>query len=1745
MPGVYQFKCKAVSDSIIYKMFFIDNANKEDICKDYGTYDFVYSSYEDRTNERRIMSLDNKRLFYFTFDCYFTEETDTLGIFPFSIYKRNEVGAFEKIATWSAAMAWNEEHQKMWLDSGLYIMECTAEIDGMETFMTFAYGDVKYKGVTMSDLDGSLLGYSGTSNLSTSELSTWSSCDTVVLNYNTNILFQMFYENQGWDSMRIDSLPAFSVYKRQENGEFEEFFHINSDCFNCYDDEVMQETFDISFPAGTYRLSCNPSEENINFYVLYDILQEDVSRTMTGEGRGGLRIASISGEKEIRYEYEGGIQTIEPCTTYIEERWNTLVVMPIEVNWYKIKTAESTRSLSTMRNGNIVGYSRVKEIQADGSWKEYVYHNEKESVQNDDCPYSPTHIDWQNGSLLNEIHFDENGDTLSFLYNRYHLKETENYFKLGCKEIRTGYFFDYYLEVFHPELVRSIKVDYTDNGNHKTETTYCYDSLTLLCTNQETICQEDAYSETFIYPSTLSGRDAIFDMMLEENMVSVPIGQLKARNGQIFDGEYIVYDYFDLRILPKHLLSLNTGAAPSSDILSCSFDTITTFTEYNDFGKARTLYYKGTPRTILWGYNGQCPIAEISNATYNQLIDMNKFIPNENATCFDEPDYQMQQIWGSISVMPEVSVKQCYYKPLVGPIMMCDEKGIVHTYDYDKANRLQKVSYHGTAETYCYTSPELQKSFSYCYGADNHVTTTSYLSSNLYNSIISTQYYDQWGRPSLTASQGANPSGAYSYGLQTYDELGRASKSWAGIPTEDAQSQNLSDDDFVQLSNSTFGDAYGYSETTYDALGRVVKTTTPGKAWHDANKATTCQYLTNTANEVKRYVVSGNSMSQNGFVPAGTLAVTQTTDPDGHTVKTYKDLFGNVVLERRAGNIDTYFVYDNYNRLRFVLQPMYQSEASLDKFAFQYRYDGQGRIIWKKLPGCQYVTCEYDGLTDRVIKMQDGLLRAKGKFRTYEYDGLGRMVSQGISDGNETEYEVHNYYDDYGFLNDYEYLVPNGIRLFYPNETLYGKGQLIGTWQKASNGEELLTSYGYDEYGRMECKSELGLDNHISMMEYQYNYAGDIQKEWFTEYQYNDNGSLTEVFDGNIENKYDILHTKLPSLSVIELYDVANDITMTDTISAYTYDDFGRIIAKNRSGAAGDMSYEYDNLHGWLTCIRDAKGIFEQKLFRETGGKTPCFNGSISAVEWKTTIGDRQRYDFAYDGLNRLTWADYHSYRNVRNVIDGVVSTTSELIPSSGGSNYDFSTSYNYDKNSNLTWIERQGWTMSDYDTVDDIDIVRNGNQLKSTYDSFSEELTYTGAFDFVDGADEETEYFYDDNGNLIKDLNKGLIFEYDLLGHPLKVSGSKSDIEYVYAADGRKLRTVHKQYASADKRTVMASTQSDYQGKFIFKNGVADMCLFDDGYYLFQNGKLKYTCYYIKDYQGNNSIVTRNNVYLQRNNYYPYGALNGRMCINPDKQPFKYSGKELDRQFGLDLYDFHARQYDPLLGSFTSIDPLAEKDYGVSPYAYCKGNPVNMVDKDGKMPQVVVGAIIGGIIEGGFEMYNQLQTSNISDVNWAKVGVAVGKGAADGAIASTGLGLVGELVVNMIGDAAIETVGQAVEMSAGLRSEINSTEIGHAAVSGGVSTLMGHGPAKLLEKKIATHYKSASVVREMKQDLKNKMKSCDSSISTAGDKSVKKAAKAERNVRIEKKSQQVENAANAVTQTVTDYVHREYDKQQ
>lgn len=155
-------------------------------------------------------------------------------------------------------------------------------------------------------------------------------------------------------------------------------------------------------------------------------------------------------------------------------------------------------------------------------------------------------------------------------------------------------------------------------------------------------------------------------------------------------------------------------------------------------------------------------------------------------------------------------------------------------------------------------------------------------------------------------------------------------------------------------------------------------------------------------------------------------------------------------------------------------------------------------------------------------------------------------------------------------------------------------------------------------------------------------------------------------------------------------------------------------------------------------------------------------------------------------------------------------------------------------------------------------------------------------------------------------------------------------------------------------RKTNLSHTTTDYIGNFVFEGGEFKRYNFDDGY-IFPYWKPETHTYsqgynyYIKDHQGNiRMIVNNNGTVSQVNHLTAYGATIGN-SYNQEFNKYKYNGKELDRMHGLDLYDYGARQYDPAIGSFTSMDPLAEKHYHINPYAYCAGNPVRYIDPDGR----------------------------------------------------------------------------------------------------------------------------------------------------------------------------------------------------
>jgi RHS repeat-associated protein len=136
---------------------------------------------------------------------------------------------------------------------------------------------------------------------------------------------------------------------------------------------------------------------------------------------------------------------------------------------------------------------------------------------------------------------------------------------------------------------------------------------------------------------------------------------------------------------------------------------------------------------------------------------------------------------------------------------------------------------------------------------------------------------------------------------------------------------------------------------------------------------------------------------------------------------------------------------------------------------------------------------------------------------------------------------------------------------------------------------------------------------------------------------------------------------------------------------------------------------------------------------------------------------------------------------------------------------------------------------------------------------------------------------------------------------------------------------------------------------------GTPLMWRFNGGYVeLNANGAPTSWNYYVTDHLGSTRMVVDSNDSIKEViNYYPFGSemrmTNPALLTGGTSHPYRFTGKELDKVNNLNMYDFGARWYDVAgVPMWTSVDPLAEKYYNVSPYAYCSGNPVNMIDPDG-----------------------------------------------------------------------------------------------------------------------------------------------------------------------------------------------------
>ena len=678
------------------------------------------------------------------------------------------------------------------------------------------------------------------------------------------------------------------------------------------------------------------------------------------------------------------------------------------------------------------------------------------------------------------------------------------------------------------------------------------------------------------------------------------------------------------------------------------------------------------------------------------------------------------------------------------------------------------------------------------------------------------------------------------------------------------------------------------------------------------------------------------TLSSSGNYAASQLYLTITKDENwssgkSGTTEEYKDKEGRVVLKRiwesESVRLSTYYVYDDFGNLSFVLPPGSGADGATpdptkqDLWCYQYRYDERNRLVEKKVPGKGWDLMVYNKL-DQVVLTQDPLQRINHQWIATKYDALGRVIMTGMwnagsliprttlqssvyaaaqwdtrdAANNTTQnpsgyiiasypapgsYLVLNYYDDYTFP---------GATVFgtaTPNSNLgqsaQVKGLLTGTRVNVLNTSTLLlTVHYYDREGRVvQSKSQ----NHLAgtdIVDNTYSFTDEL----LTSVRTHTAGGQTTT----IASRYTYDHMGRRT-ETRQRTGPANAPEVL--LSKLDYNEVGQLKSKAIGDGLQTLNYAY-NERGWMRTMTSSSNLFYLDLrYNTPDSGTPQYNGNISQLQYLTTKVTQPGYKtfaYTYDKLNRLTVA-----ASTAGALDEQMS---------------------YDQMGNITQLVRGGAGGGTLTYP-----VYEGNQLK----------TVTGY--------SPRSYLYDANGNARSD-GMGKDITYNMLNLPRSItSGATTVATYTYDANGNKLKNTGTDGAW------------DYVNGIVYKNNAIDFVSTEEGRVKHTGGAWNYE-YHLKDHLGNTrvSIDRYNNAprVIQEDEYYSFGLRKptGNYDYSNNNR-YLYNGKEIQTDLA-NQYDYGARFYDPVIGRFNVIDRYAEKYNSLNPYQYGANNPVLNIDING-----------------------------------------------------------------------------------------------------------------------------------------------------------------------------------------------------
>lgn len=711
--------------------------------------------------------------------------------------------------------------------------------------------------------------------------------------------------------------------------------------------------------------------------------------------------------------------------------------------------------------------------------------------------------------------------------------------------------------------------------------------------------------------------------------------------------------------------------------------------------------------------------------------------------------------------------------------------------------------------------------------------------------------------------------------------------------------------------------------------------------------------------------------------------VTKQFFPDGGMMSfLYDDEKRCVVLTERNGVKTTYFYDENYRNTETVFE-----DGTSEKFL----YNEKNQCISKtdRLGRTQRMAYDNRGNLTSIID-------EKGNKTTYDYSPNGNLMKVTDALGNETFYE-------YDAMNRLVKTLCTGANGEESQNTDF-VWDVMGQIKSVTDPLGYVESYEYDKNGNMTSKT----DRDGYTINFTYGSHGKIEEIVYAdgktvEMSYDALRRLNEVKDWNGITKI-TLDAIGRALSVTEpngdtvgyewglmgekkaviypngkraeySYNTEMQLvslhTERETIQ-YAYDEIGRLTKKILPNGI-ETNYHY-NAMGRVDEISHIGNEFAESYkysFDIYGNKVSAIKNRVGAEV------DNGHFAYVYDELNRLTEVHQNDTLLRKYSYDAFGNRVSKA---NYASRMESVTSYTYNVNNQLL-SEVDGTMTKDY-TYDN-----RGNLLKvSTGADILKEFTFdatnqmTASFDLVDGQRKKATYTYNGLGHRVGQKISSLIPEYP-----------EKKIRYTI--------DMTRQYYNLLQKSEGGASQTYYwDGNVVGmeSNGVEKFYLQDDfgsPMHLVDIYGTSQECFAFDEF-GENLSTSYNNT----------------------SQTFGFTGYQTD-EVG-DLYYAQARRYDASVGRFVSEDKVRGfviLPYTLNHYGYCWNNPVDFVDRDGNLPTVVIGAVIGLAAGALGEVVSQtidgVQSGksvldSLLDVNPGKVVLEAGKGAVTGAVAGTGAGL-------------------------------------------------------------------------------------------------------------------------------------------